>query len=140
MTMNMTNIDKQYQVLATEINDFIPTEWKTFYLYGEVYENTALVYYSYIDITTNLLIEVDEMIKKYSIPRKVEMLFTVRLSHLLQELREEFKKVDSNIWNTITFILEPTGKFNITFGYDSLDTSTPQDRRKKWKQQYLQES
>lgn len=138
--MNTANIDKQYQVLATEINEFIPAEWKTVYLYGEVYDNTALVYYSYTDINTDSLIEVDEMIRRYSIPRKEEMLFTVKLSHLLQEIREEFKKVDGNIWNTITFILEHTGKFNITFGYDNLDASTPQDRRKKWKQHYLQES
>lgn len=58
---------------------------------------------------------------------------------LFEELKEEFKLGNQDIWTNLTLKLENTGKFSIDYNYDDVLSSELDDlqRRDVWKYQNL---
>ncbi|QNV53680.1 putative antitoxin YezG [Bacillus velezensis] len=63
----------------------------------------------------------------------------IELQELFEELKEEFKLGNQDIWTNLTLKLENTGKFSIDYNYDDVLSSELDDlqRRDVWKYQNL---
>ncbi|KYC89822.1 hypothetical protein B4140_0255 [Bacillus amyloliquefaciens] len=63
----------------------------------------------------------------------------IELQELFEELKEEFKLGNQDIWTNLTLKLENTGKFSIDYNYDDVLLSELDDlqRRDVWKYQNL---
>lgn len=105
--------------------------WNTWWLSGYILlfynaNNSDYLYSHYIPEQFNVREEIYDQL-------------LIELQELFEELKEEFKQGNQDIWTNLTLKLENTGKFSIDYNYDDVLSSELDDlqRRDVWKYQNL---
>lgn len=77
--------------------------------------------------------------KYFDVSEEIYDQLLIELQELFEELKEEFKLGNQDIWTNLTLKLENTGKFSIDYNYDDVLLSELDDlqRRDVWKYQNL---
>ncbi|MEC1551570.1 antitoxin YezG family protein [Bacillus haynesii] len=118
--METEKMEKLYQEIAEGINEIIPTEWEKVYLYAEILDDSSEVFF-YFNVPQN-----KDYIYSHNIPEHFnvsediydELLF--ELHDLFEDLQNEFKQNNPEVWTNLTLTLERNGKFSINYNYDDV--------------------
>ncbi|MCY8951431.1 antitoxin YezG family protein [Bacillus atrophaeus] len=121
--METEKMGQLYQKIAEQINDIIPSEWNRVVLYAEILDDSREVYFFF---NSN---ESDEFIYSHDIPEHFQVSeqiyddLLIKLQNLFDELRNEYKENNPEVWTNLTLKLESNGKFSIDYDYEDVIAS-----------------
>ncbi|MCY8098551.1 immunity protein YezG family protein, partial [Bacillus atrophaeus] len=104
--METEKMGQLYQKIAEQINDIIPSEWNRVVLYAEILDDSREVYFFF---NSN---ESDEFIYSHDIPEHFQVSeqiyddLLIKLQNLFDELRNEYKENNPEVWTNLTLKLE----------------------------------
>ena len=115
-------IESLYQQIAEAIQEAIPEEWTSAKMEAIFYSDSS----DYFGEYTN---QADGKQRSFATAMVARRAF--------RELRKKFKASGKPLWGRACFELEPSGKFNLRFGYEDCDENgdTPFDGEKWLKRQ-----
>ena len=109
-------LNKYYGKIANKLDEMIPIEWHKISLFAEIgtgWSSTAFYF-----LTNNNTYHWSDIFEKLSINEDIVDMRLYELNKIIEELWEEFNKVNLDSWNAITFDLESNGRFKVNFNYD----------------------
>ncbi|QPK89545.1 antitoxin YezG family protein [Bacillus velezensis] len=121
--MDTQKMGELYQRIANQINEMIPSEWEKVYLYAEILEDSSEVYF-YFNIPGE-----SEFLYSHNIPDHFNVSediyddLLIELQESFEELREEYKENNPQIWTNLTLNLDRTGQFSIDYNYEDVIAS-----------------
>ncbi|MBU5247232.1 antitoxin YezG family protein [Bacillus halotolerans] len=111
-----------YQQIAEQLNDMIPSEWTKIILYAELNDSSE-VYFFFNTPQSGEYIYSHDIPKQFDVSKQIYVSLLIELQELFEELREEFKANNQDIWTHLTFKLENTRKFSIDYDYTDVIAS-----------------
>ncbi|MEC1441949.1 immunity protein YezG family protein [Bacillus subtilis] len=138
--METEKIGELYQKIAEHLNEMIPSQWEMIVLYAEILDDSADIYFYFTTPNNNSDYLFSHYIPEhFDVSEEIYDQPLIELQELFEELKEEFKLGNQDIWTNLTLKLENTGKFSIDYNYDDVLSSELDDlqRRDVWKYQNL---
>lgn len=135
--MNNEKMGELYQKIAEHLNEMIPFQWKKIVLYAEILDDSADIYFYFTTPNNSDYLFSHNIPEHFDVSEEIYDQLLIELQELFEELKEEFKLGNQDIWTNLTLKLENTGKFSID--YDDVLSSELDDlqRRDVWKYQNL---
>lgn len=96
-------IEPLYQQIADSMEESIPEEWSTAWMYAIVYSSHYLYLAEYMTPSSTTP-------KSYATGRAAR--------RGIESMREEFSRSGKPLWCQAVFVLQSDGKFNLKWGYD----------------------
>ncbi|UZD74845.1 antitoxin YezG family protein [Bacillus siamensis] len=112
-----------YQRIAEHLNEMIPSEWTKIVLYAEILDDSSEVYFFFNTLQSEENIYSHDIPKQFDVSKKIYVSLLIELQELFEELREEFKANNQDIWTNLTLKLENTGKSSIDYDYTDVIAS-----------------
>lgn len=113
---------KVYKKIGAALQRELPSGWTKAWAYSEMSERDGAVVVYYLDVTQRIA---------WITP-------PLALYERFRELNDASRSGDRAMrWTTATFALEPSGKFDVDFGYDAVPIDEERARRAAWKLRYL---
>ncbi|MBM7030984.1 immunity protein YezG family protein [Bacillus velezensis] len=137
--MNNKKMGELYQKIAEHLNEMIPFQWKKIVLYAEILDDSADIYFYFTTPNNSDYLFSHNIPEHFDVSEEIYDQLLIELQELFEELKEEFKLGNQDIWTNLTLKLENTGKFSIDYNYDDVLSSELDDlqRRDVWKYQNL---
>ncbi|AWQ16005.1 TIGR01741 family protein [Bacillus velezensis] len=137
--MNNEKMGELYQKIAEHLNEMIPFQWKKIVLYAEILDDSADIYFYFTTPNNSDYLFSHNIPEHFDVSEEIYDQLLIELQELFEELKEEFKLGNQDIWTNLTLKLENTGKFSIDYNYDDVLSSELDDlqRRDVWKYQNL---
>lgn len=128
-----------YQKIAEHLNEMIPFQWKKIVLYAEILDDSADIYFYFTTPNNSDYLFSHNIPEHFDVSEEIYDQLLIELQELFEELKEEFKLGNQDIWTNLTLKLENTGKFSIDYNDDDVLSSELDDlqRRDVWKYQNL---
>lgn len=101
----------------------IPSEWTKIVLYAEILDDSSEVYFFFNTLQSEENIYSHDIPKQFDVSKKIYVSLLIELQELFEELREEFKANNQDIWTNLTLKLENTGKSSIDYDYTDVIAS-----------------
>ena len=147
MLKHTQKIKEIYEDIQKKIFYMIPEKWDSLYLYAAVIERlgniqTGELYFYYIPkgILRKKPVNVYEIPQKFNLDEKEYLKLVEELYKKIQELREEFKKIEpeTKVWSNITMSIQ-NFKFKVEYEYEDLLKSefSSYERHIIWRYKYL---
>lgn len=132
-------VGELYQKIAEHLNEMIPSQWKKIILYAEILDDSADIYFYFTTPNNSDYLFSHYIPEHFDVSEEIYDQLLIELQELFEELKEEFKLGNQDIWTNLTLKLENTGKFSIDYNYDDVLSSELDDlqRRDVWKYQNL---
>ncbi|MFA0814285.1 MAG: immunity protein YezG family protein [Anaerofustis sp.] len=128
--------EEYYTKLAILLNNVIPVSWKKIALHAEVGEDSISTYFYYL-IENGEYLQGGAICDDYDVSNLEYQEFLINLVETIKELNNDYGKNGQEKWNSMTFLLDSDGTFNIDYSYDDLSNSSARQRRKNWLNKYL---
>ena len=137
--MNNEKMGELYQKIAEHLNEMIPSQWKKIILYAEILDDSADIYFYFTTPNNSDYLFSHNIPEHFDVSEEIYDQLLIELQELFEELKEEFKLGNQDIWTNLTLKLENTGKFSIDYNDDDVLSSELDDlqRRDVWKYQNL---
>ncbi|BET16686.1 TIGR01741 family protein [Bacillus velezensis] len=137
--METQKMGELYQKIAEHLNEMIPSQWEKIVLYAEILDDSADIYFYFTTPNNSDYLFSHYIPEQFNVSEEIYDQLLIELQELFEELKEEFKLDNQDIWTNLTLILENTGKFSIDYNYDDVLSSQLDDlqRRDVWKYQNL---
>ncbi|MCG1016787.1 immunity protein YezG family protein [Bacillus velezensis] len=137
--MNNEKMGELYQKIAEHLNEMIPFQWKKIVLYAEILDDSADIYFYFTTPNNSDYLFSHNIPEHFDVSEEIYDQLLIELQELFEELKEEFKLGNQDIWTNLTLKLENTGKFSIDYNDDDVLSSELDDlqRRDVWKYQNL---
>ncbi|AVB10418.1 DUF600 family protein [Bacillus velezensis] len=137
--MNNEKMGELYQKIAEHLNEMIPSQWKKIILYAEILDDSADIYFYFTTPNNSDYLFSHYIPEQFNVSEEIYDQLLIELQELFEELKEEFKLGNQDIWTNLTLKLENTGKFSIDYNDDDVLSSELDDlqRRDVWKYQNL---
>ncbi|WP_276736570.1 immunity protein YezG family protein [Bacillus sp. (in: firmicutes)] len=137
--METVKIGELYQKIAEYLNEMIPSQWEKIVLYAEILDDSADIYFYFTTPNNSDYLYSHYIPEQFNVCEEIYDQLLIELQELFEELKEEFKLGNQDIWTNLTLKLENTGKFSIDYNYDDVLSSELDDlqRRDVWKYQNL---
>lgn len=125
-----------YQALANQLNDLIPEQWETVFLYVEDWNDSSTAYFFYYSA------EGTGPVLSHDIPERFDMdpddfeMKEYELGETGLSLQRVFREGRQEPWTSFTFILEQNGHFKVGYSYEDLTEVDPGEQREAWKATY----
>lgn len=128
-----------YQKIDEHLNEMIPFQWKKIVLYAEILDDSADIYFYFTTPNNSDYLFSHNIPEHFDVSEEIYDQLLIELQELFEELKEEFKLGNQDIWTNLTLKLENTGKFSIDYNDDDVLSSELDDlqRRDVWKYQNL---
>lgn len=128
-----------YQKIAEHLNEMIPSQWEKIVLYAEILDDSADIYFYFTTPNNSNYLFSHYIPEHFDVSEEIYDQLLIELQELFEELKEEFKLGNQDIWTNLTLKLENTGKFSIDYIDDDVLSSELDDlqRRDVWKYQKL---
>lgn len=118
--METKEMENLYREIAEYLNELIPVEWDTIWMYAEMLDDSAsaLFYFTVPDK--------EEYYYSHNIPEQFQVSediydsLLINLQRKLRRLREEYAEGTSDKWTTVTMKLTALGKMSINFDYEDI--------------------
>ncbi|MED1124947.1 antitoxin YezG family protein [Bacillus atrophaeus] len=120
-----------YQKIAEQINEMIPAEWNKVALYAEILDDSREVYFFFNTINSEDFIYSHDIPEHYQVSKQIYDDLLIELQDLFDELRDEWKANNSDVWTNLTLKLDYTGKFSIDYDYENVIESTLDDYQRQ---------
>ncbi|AIU76176.1 MULTISPECIES: antitoxin YezG family protein [Bacillus] len=121
--METEKMGQLYQKIAEQINEMIPAEWNKVALYAEILDDSREVYFFFNTKNSEEFIYSHDIPEHYQVSEQIYDDLLIELQDLFDELRNEWKANNSDVWTNLTLKLEHTGKFSIDYNYDDVIAS-----------------
>ncbi|WP_072177342.1 immunity protein YezG family protein [Bacillus amyloliquefaciens] len=137
--MNNEKMGELYQKIAEHLNEMIPSQWEKIVLYAEILDDSADIYFYFTTPNNSDYLFSHYIPEHFDVSEEIYDQLLIELQELFEELIEEFKLGNQDIWTNLTLKLENTGKFSIDYNDDNVLSSELDDlqRRDVWKYQNL---
>ncbi|WP_170969918.1 antitoxin YezG family protein [Bacillus mycoides] len=112
-----------YQEIGTRVDEIIPGDWEKIYLYAEVLNDSTEVFFYFSIPTKEEFIYSNDIPKVYNVDRKIYKELLFELFDKFEELREEFRKNEQELWTNLTLTIDNSGKFKIEYNYEDILSS-----------------
>ncbi|MGR3774574.1 antitoxin YezG family protein [Bacillus paramycoides] len=112
-----------YQEIGTRVDEIIPGDWEKIHLYAEVLNDSTEVFFYFSIPTKEGFIYSNDIPKVYNVDRKIYKELLFELFDKFEELREEFRKNEQELWTNLTLTIENSGKFKIEYNYEDILSS-----------------
>ncbi|MGG1255273.1 immunity protein YezG family protein [Bacillus velezensis] len=128
-----------YQKIAEHLNEMIPSQWEKIVLYTEILDDSADIYFYFTTPNNSDYLFSHYIPEYFDVSEEIYDQLLIELQELFEELKEEFKLGNQDIWTNLTLKLENTGKFSIDYIDDDVLSPELDDlqRRDVWKYQNL---
>ncbi|MGG0000578.1 immunity protein YezG family protein [Bacillus velezensis] len=137
--MNNEKMGELFQKIAEHLNEMIPFQWEKIVLYAEILDDSADIYFYFTTPNNSDYLFSHYIPEHFDVSEEIYDQLLIELQELFEELKEEFKLGNQDIWTNLTLKLENTGKFSIDYNDDDVLLSELDDlqRRDVWKYQNL---
>ena len=134
-----------YEEIQKELFYMIPEKWDKLYLYSCVIDmpknvKTGELFFYYIPkgVLKKKPVNVYEIPNKFNLDENQYFKLVELLFNKIKQLREEFRKVDTEAWSNITLIIE-NSRVRVEYDYEDLKKSnfTSYERHIIWRFKYL---
>ena len=134
-----------YEEIQKELFYMIPEKWDKLYLYSCVMDmpknvKTGELFFYYIPkgVLKKKPVNVYEIPNKFNLDENQYLKLVELLFNKIKQLREEFRKVDTEAWSNITLIIE-NSRVRVEYDYEDLKKSnfTSYERHIIWRFKYL---
>lgn len=134
-----------YEEIQKELFYMIPERWDKLYLYSCVIDmpknvKTGELFFYYIPkgVLKKKPVNVYEIPNKFNLDENQYLKLVELLFNKIKQLREEFRKVDTEAWSNITLIIE-NSRVRVEYDYEDLKKSnfTSYERHIIWRFKYL---
>ncbi len=129
MLKHTRKIKDIYEDIQKKIFYMIPEKWEKLYLYSAITDKannqkTGELFFYYVPkgVLKKKPINVYEIPNKFNIDEGQYLRLVELLYDKIKELREEFKKLDNEIWSNITLIIQNC-KVRVEYDYEILENS-----------------
>ncbi|MED0901791.1 MULTISPECIES: antitoxin YezG family protein [Bacillus] len=112
-----------YQEIGTRVDEIIPGDWEKIYLYAEVLNDSTEVFFYFSIPTKEEFIYSNDIPKVYNVDRKIYKELLFELFDKFEELREEFRKNEQELWTNLTLTIDNSGKFKIEYNSEDILSS-----------------
>lgn len=145
MLKHTRKIKDIYEDIQKKIFYMIPEKWEKLYLYSAIIDmpnntKTGELFFYYVPkgVLKKKPINVYEIPNKFNIDEGQYLRLVELLYDKIKELREEFKKLDNEIWSNITLIIQNC-KVRVEYDYEILENSEfdSYERHVIWRYKYL---
>lgn len=130
-------MEQTYQQIGNILVNIIPEEWKEIFLYAEFREGYKKVFFYYYPETGGEPVYSLDITDIFNVNDAEFDGLENELYNCFSRLREEFKEQNQEIWTSLTFILDNTGKMKINYGYENISDLSPVEKQDKWEAEYL---
>ena len=145
MLKHTKKIKEMYEDIQRRIFYMIPEKWDKMYLYASVSDlidrrKTGELFFYYIPkgVLKKKPVNVYEIPNKFNLDENQYFKLVELLFNKIKQLREEFRKVDTEAWSNITLIIE-NSRVRVEYDYEDLKRSnfTSYERHIIWRFKYL---
>lgn len=130
-------MEQTYQQIGNILVNIIPEKWKEILLYAEFREGYKKVFFYYYPETGGEPVYSLDITDIFNVDDAEFDGLENELYNCFSRLREEFKEQNQEIWTSLTFILNNTGKMKINYGYENISDLSPVEKQDKWEAEYL---
>lgn len=130
-------MEQLYHKAANQINDLIPEDWSSVYLYAQIIDAGGEVFFYYYPETENAPVYSFDILKRFRMDKQEFRKMNYDLYKCFYELREEFHRNEQELWTNLTFILKRTGELKLEYGYDDLSEADKVETQVIWEYKYL---
>lgn len=135
--MDTQNIELIYQKVVDKLDEMIPELWDQIYLYAEPNDGASTVSFYYSPQGKKKFEFSSEIIKRFSINKNEFYNHEYQLCELFEELQNEFKKNNQEVWTNLTLSIDSNGKFKVEYDYTDLSEADDYERQIIWEYKYL---
>ncbi|MFS0749856.1 immunity protein YezG family protein [Oceanobacillus sp. 1P07AA] len=135
--METRKMEIQYQKAANLLVDMIPEPWEKVFLYAEIREGYSQVYFYYYPENQGAPVYNIDIPDIFDVNIKEYKGLKHDLYYCFEELLNEFSNQGHELWTSLTFILDNSGKMNIDYGYEDISEISPVEKQDKWEEKYL---
>ncbi|MEC0406293.1 antitoxin YezG family protein [Bacillus velezensis] len=118
--METQKIDLLYQKIAEQINEIIPSEWERVILYAEILDDSSEVFFYFNTPHSEDFIYSHNIPEHFHVSEEIYEGLLFDLHDLFEELRDEFKENNQDIWTNLTLNLAISGEFSIDYNYEDV--------------------
>ena len=145
MLKHTRKIKEIYEDIQRKIFYMIPEKWDKLYLYASVIDKlrnvqTGELFFYYIPkgIFKKNPVNVYEIPAKFNLDEEEYIKLVEILYNKIKELREEFKKMEQNVWSNLTISIKNL-EFKVEYNYEDLENSKydSKERHIIWRMEYL---
>ena len=111
-------MNELYGKIAEILDGMIPDDWKKIYLYGEVLEDSRMVYFYFKRKSDDEVVYCHDIPTRYNVDKNIYREILRELIICVNQLHDEYKENNDKVWTNLTFTLECDGSFNIKFNYE----------------------
>ncbi|WP_406621453.1 antitoxin YezG family protein [Bacillus atrophaeus] len=123
--METEKMGELYQKIAEQINEIIPSEWEKVALYAEILDDSSEVYFFFTTPQNQEYIysHSHDIPEHFNVNEDIYDELLYELHDYFEELRNEFKTNNEDLWTNLTLHLERSGKFSIEYDYTDVIAS-----------------
>lgn len=127
-----------YQKVANILVEMIPEEWEKILLYAEVREGFSQVFFYYYPVNKEKPVYSLDIVDEFNTGKPLHRKLKQELYDCFEELWNEFKVQDQELWTSLTYILDNKGRMKLNYGYDDISEISPDEKQDKWEAEYLE--
>ncbi|MCY8112563.1 antitoxin YezG family protein [Bacillus spizizenii] len=137
--MKTEKMGEIYQQIAEGINEIIPSEWEKVILYAEILDDSSEVFFYFNPPQSEDYIYSHNIPEHFHVSEDVYDELLLQLHDSFEELRDEFKENNQDVWTNLTLQLEINGKLSIEYDYEDVLQSqyTISQRKTIWVYEHL---
>ncbi len=135
--MKQENIEAIYQKVANKLNEMIPESWDKVYLYAEPNDGVSSVSFYYSPQGKNQFEFSTEIVSKFAINKNDFYYYEYQLCELFEELQNEFRINNQEVWTNLTYIMDENGKYKVDYDYSDLSDTDDYERQIIWEYKYM---
>lgn len=135
--METKQMETIYQKVANILVEMIPEEWEKILLYAEVREGFSQVFFYYYPVKQEQPVYSLDIVDMFNIDKPLHRKLKQELYDCFEELWNEFRVQDQELWTSLTYILDNMGRMKLNYGYDDISEISPDEKQDKWEAEYL---
>src|SRR5690625_2437324 len=120
-----------YQKVANILVEMIPEEWEKILLYAEVREGFSQVFFYYYPVKQEQPVYSLDIVDMFNIDKPLHRKLKQELYDCFEELWNEFRVQDQELWTSLTYILDNMGRMKLNYGYDDISEISPDEKQDK---------
>ncbi|WP_375005037.1 antitoxin YezG family protein [Bacillus velezensis] len=138
--METAKMGELYQQIAEGINDIIPSEWGKVILYAEILDDSSEIFFYFNSPQSEDYIYSHNIPEHFHVSEDVYDELLLQLHDSFEELRDEFKENNQDVWTNLTLQLEINRKLSIEYDYEDVLQSqyTISQRKAIWVYEHLE--
>lgn len=109
-----------YKEIAQHLHEMIPVEWDAIWMYAEMLDDSASALFYFTVPSKEEYYYSNNIPEQFHVSEDTYDSLLINLQRKLRRLREDYAKLHTDKWITVTMELTATGNMSINFGYEDI--------------------